>query len=126
MEDNPYKAQVDTTVRCHSPFGIASFVVACLMVVLFPVLVGISELIDARRGVEWLETIGAAVAVLFFLGFLLAVVLGIVGVLQKGRKKILSALGISLACILVGCLALVAIYSGPRAIGGPVEIRVRR
>ena len=125
MVENPYQSPAETTTRQHSAVGAASFLLACSMAVLFVVLLGISALIDARRGSESLESLASTGVVLFLIGNLTAIVLGIIAFVQKGSKKLPAAGGLTLACLLIGCLVLLVVYSEPRPLGGPVRIQRR-
>lgn len=82
----------------HSGFGIASFItsiVSGLLIFLIMVVAGVMEA-STPGGIDE-ESAGAAMVVLFLFAFLgatlVALGLGIAGLLQKERKKIFAILG---------------------------------
>ena len=82
----------------HSGIGIASFIISIISGVLIFMLVVIATIIEGSTpGGMNEDSIGAIIIGLFvflFLGMaLVALALGIVGILQKGRKKIFAILG---------------------------------
>lgn len=123
MAEDSYKAPAEGAGTPHSRFGFASLLAACSMALLFVAILAISELIDARH--QSLETLCSILLVVFLLGNLLAIALGIVAIVQKRKRKLLGVVGMALACVLLAGLVVIAVCSEPRPMGGPVEIHMR-
>jgi hypothetical protein len=84
----------------HSGLGIASFIIAIVVVEVFEfLLIVVTGIVEATNpgGVEAKPTIATVVGMSIFLGFGLSLVgigLGIAGLIQKNRKKVFTILGL--------------------------------
>ncbi|HSR63447.1 MAG TPA: hypothetical protein VLN56_08590 [Gammaproteobacteria bacterium] len=106
--------------RPHSRLGIASFILSILLFIITFILLGIAGVMEASTpgGIDETATntiiLGLAIIAVLFID-LVALVLGICGMVQKERKKIFAGLGSLLSGILLVGTILVIIIGNSMA-----------
>lgn len=106
--------------RPHSRLGIASFILSILLFIITFILLGIAGVMEASTpgGIDETATnsiiLGLAIIAVIFID-LVALVLGICGMVQKERKKIFAGLGSLFSGILLAGTILVIIIGNSMA-----------
>lgn len=114
---NVYSIDYEYEIMKHSGPGIASFILAMVIgafdFVLF-IFAGVVEM-STQGGMDEESIIAIVIGLLIFGGLaanLLGIGLGIAGMIQKDRKKVFAALGMTFnAVVIFGIIALVVIGS---------------
>lgn len=107
MYEDYYPNLVENRFLKHSGFGIASFIIALAVGALEFILLVVAGILESTTpgGIDENSPIAMLLGLAMIGGILvdlLGIIFGIVGLCQRGRKKVFAILG-----VVIGCLVLV-------------------